>query len=137
MRDERRHKLLIRLLIAPEGLGSFWDGAVENGCAVLKRMRQRHVRLNPVQAIFLERQGAKKRRSEPEWVNGGADIVNKPREGQLGRTSAAADGWVRFENENGKFLLREADGCGEAVGAGTNHDRIVGNPARHSAFSKP
>ena len=96
-----------------------------NGRAVIKRMRQRQVRLNPFQAIIGQGQALEEGGTHPQRVNGGADVVAEAGQGQFGRAHPAADGFFGFQQQHPPALARQGDGGGQAVGAGTYYNRIV------------
>jgi hypothetical protein len=87
--------------------------------------------MNPFQTVVFERKLAEEGRAQTERVNRGADIMNKPGQGQLSRARPASEGIVRFYDKNRQAFLRKADSRGEPVGTRTNDDRIVGDVLRH------
>src|SRR5205823_686823 len=64
---------------------------------------------------------AQERRGHGERVDGGADIVPVPRQGELSRPAAAANGVPSLDQENRPAGRGEDDGSGQAVRARSHH----------------
>ena len=58
-------------------------------------------------------------------MDGRADIVDEPRQGELGRTDPAADGVAGLEHRHGPTGLSEDDGGGQSVWTGSDDDGVV------------
>src|ERR1043165_3932243 len=86
-----------------------------SGGAVIERMSQRDLRLNPFQAEVFERQGFEKGRSGTHWMNRGANIMNKSRQSESGRARAAANGGVAFHYQHRTSGLGQSNGGGQAL----------------------
>src|SRR5215216_859355 len=81
--------------------------------------------------MVLERERPEKRRGVAEGVDGGAEVVYKSGEGQLGGAGAAADRALGLDDGDRAAVAGELDGGCEAVGAGTDHHSVVGRASGH------
>jgi len=72
-------------------------------------------RLNPFEAMLIEREGPEKRRRDRKWMDRGADIVNKTWKCKLGGLNAAPEGMFSFEDGYLPTGLRENDPSCEAI----------------------
>jgi hypothetical protein len=84
----------------------------QHGRPVVERVRRRRIRLDPLD-VELER--AKERRSQTERVDRGADVVDEPRQRQLGRPQAAAELLLRLVNLDLQAGSRKRDRRREAI----------------------
>src|SRR5579863_905134 len=76
--DQTVEHALVALGVWTKNRGGFIDGAQQNGGgAVVERMRQRDRRLDPREAVLLERQRAEERRDNGHGVHGRANVVEK------------------------------------------------------------
>ena len=66
----------------------------------VKRVGDRGVRVDPLQPVFRERQSTKERRCDRHRVNGGADVMNEPRQGERCGSRATSDDVGRFHDQN-------------------------------------
>src|SRR2546423_1519527 len=88
-------------------------------------MRERNVGMNPLEPESFQGQLTKKWRSDCEWMNRRAKIMDKPRQCQLGGgTRSAADAGICFQHENRATGARQRDGCGETVRTAPDNDRV-------------
>jgi hypothetical protein len=123
--SERTKQLRIGFTIAAERC----RGAVKitmktDSSSVIEGMRERNVRLNPLQTESLERKAFKKWRTRGKRMNGGTNIMNETRQRQLSRTRSATDGVARFEDENGTSGARQDDRRGETIWSRTDNYRV-------------
>lgn len=108
--NERLHQLLIRGSVATKSCRGCANGAFQNrGCAVVKRMGYRGGRVDVMESVLIQRQGAKKRRTGGERMHRRADVVNEARQRQLCGASTAAYCFCGFANEHGAARARQSD----------------------------
>ena len=99
-----------------------------HGGAIIERMGEWCIGLDPAQAEALQRQRFQKWRGNAQGVGRGAQVVAEPRQRDLGRGAGATDSLVALPYRNGHALPRQRDGGGETVDPGT-HD--IGGTKRH------
>ena len=129
---QRAEELAVGVAVDVQARRGGVDGAVDDrGGAVVERMGDLVRRLDEGESVLVQRQGAEERRGLRGRMDCRADVVAESGEGQLLRPRAAADGFIRLQDENGEPFPGESDGGREAVRAGTDHDGIVG--LRHGA----
>ena len=88
-------------------------------------MRERRFRVNPFEAVFLERQGTQERRGDGHGMHRGTHIVEVAGEGEGLRTHAAANLVLRLQDEYGSASARENDSGGQAIWARSDNNRVV------------
>jgi hypothetical protein len=71
--------------------------------------------MDPLETKLCQRQAPEERRGESRGMDRGADVMNKPRLGQLCRTCSPADRIARFEDANGATCAGDFDGRRKAV----------------------
>jgi len=74
--------------------------------------------------VELEVDRLEERGGSRERVDGGADIVPKTRQRELGRAGPAADRVTRFDDEDRASGLGQRDRGGEAVRPSADDDRV-------------
>jgi hypothetical protein len=82
-------------------------------------------RVDELETVVGEREVAKGRRGCAERVEGRADVVDEPRERELGGARAAPDRLLRLADEDGPARPRERDGGREPVRPGPDDDGVV------------
>ena len=87
--------------------------------------------MDPLQPVVFEGERPEKRRGVAQRVDGGAEVVHKAGERGLGGAGAAADCAFGLDDGDGATAAGELDGGREAVGAGANHDSVVGASSGH------
>jgi len=114
--------------IASEGGGRIGKGTKERcgGKIAWEGVGKRDVRMDPIKAEALEAQGAKEGGAGGHGVDGGAGIMDEAGEGQLRGADGAARGFHGLENEDAEAGAGQANGGGEAIGAGADYDGIGG-----------
>src|SRR5207248_6272441 len=119
--DERA----LRGSVGAERVGRAIRRALDHGGrAIVERMREHDLRLDPREAVFGEWKGAEERRRDREGVNRGTDVVHESRPRQLLRPRAAADCRRRLVDHDAPPRLRHRNRRGEAVGARPDDDCI-------------
>ncbi len=122
---EPSKEALVGRSIAPECGCRRVDGALDDrGRPIVERVGQHGGRLNPFEAMLIEREGPEKRRRDGKRMDRGADIVNKTGQCKLGGLNAAPDGVFSFEDGDLPTGLREDDGGCEAIRSRADDDRI-------------
>jgi hypothetical protein len=116
------------------GDGGF-EGVFEgDGGAVVEWMGYGDWRLDPAEAVVGERETAEEGAGDAEGVAGGAEIVVEAGEGDFGGGARSPERGVALVDCDGDASLREGNGGGEAVGAGTDD---VGGLERHVVVMLP
>ncbi len=83
------------------------NGAFQHdGGAVIQRVGQRNVRVDPLQAMLRQWEVFETGRADGQGVNRGADVVDKSGQRQLERPRAAADGGRAFVDGDGMASAR-------------------------------
>ncbi len=124
--DERPEDAGVGIRVPAEPLRGLLDRAAqEDGLAPVERMGERQRRLDPLEAVILERNRPEEGRSGGHRMNRRAEVVDEPRERQLAGAEAAADLLGRLANEHRAARSRELDRGREAVGAGADDDGVV------------
>ncbi len=89
---QRLEQTAPRLSVGAEAGASCFQRAVENQrSAVIEWMRERRLRLDPLETIVRQRVLLKARRRDSQRVYGGADVMLESRQRQLGCARAPAD----------------------------------------------
>jgi hypothetical protein len=128
--DQGADQQPVRAVVATEPGGRRQQAVLEQNCRpILKRMCGRRIRLNPLD-VELER--AKERRSETKRVDRRADVVDEPRQRQLGGPQAAAELLLRLVNLDLQAGTRKRDRRREPVRPGADNDR-----PRHDGIQPP
>ena len=77
-RGERRDQTAVRSAVRAEPRRGRIHGALEDhGGAVVERMRERRVRLDPLEAVLVQRESVEERRHQGERMDRGADVVHE------------------------------------------------------------
>ena len=114
--DERPKEAGVGISVPAEPLRGLHDRAAQHdGLAVVERMRERKRRLDPLEAVILERNRPEERRGGGHRMDRRAEVVDEPGERQLARAEAAADLLGRLANEHRAAGPGELDRGGEAV----------------------
>ncbi len=113
--------------IAAEGGRGVVDRAVQDrGAPSVEWMGQRHVGMDPFQAVRAERSGGfdltERRRSDGERMDRRADVVNRSRDGEFLRARATARAGSRFVDRDVPTGARQRDRRHQPVRAGTDDD---------------
>ena len=123
--DEGRVQREPSLRAVAETQGSDLERSLEQDrLPPVERMSQWRRRLDPLEAKLGKREAAEERRGQREGMNGGADIVRKAGEGELGRSEPASDGGLCFAQHGLESRLGKRDGRGETVRAGADDDGV-------------
>lgn len=118
MGDERLHQTAPGFCVPAErGLGVVEITLEGDGRAVVEGMGERGRRVNPPEAVGMQRQGRKERRTGGERMDSRSEIVEEAGEGELKGAGGAARLRFGLEDVDAKASLRKDDGGGEAVGA--------------------
>jgi hypothetical protein len=96
----------------------------DDGSTVIKGMRNGYLGLYPRQAVLFQRQRAEKWRGHTERVNGGANVMSEPGQGELCGAGPSASGVCAFDYQNPSPRLTETHCGGQPVGPGTDNDGI-------------
>ena len=83
-------------------------------------MGERGGRVDPLETVTLETEGAEEWRAEAEGVHGGAEVMVEAGEGEVRRAAATADGRLGLIDIDLETSLGEDDGGGESVWAGAD-----------------
>jgi hypothetical protein len=94
-------------------------------------MRQRSRRCDEFKAVALQGQAAEEGRSRGQRVDGGADIVDEPGQGQSGRPGASPEQVFGLQHCDFPAAASELDRGRQAVGSGAHHDRVRSGGLRH------
>src|SRR5216684_2079901 len=121
MSDEWLQQAAPALAVATQHRFGVAEIAFESdGSAIVEGMRERRRRVNPLQAVFLQRERRKKWRAGGERMDRGAKIMEETRECELEGARGAAGLRLSFKDIHLRAALREDDRGGEAVGSGTD-----------------
>src|SRR6266851_3108368 len=121
MSDEWLQQAAPALAVATQHRFGVAEIAFESdGSAIVEGMRERRGRVNPLQAVFLQRERRKKWRAGAERMDRGAKIMEETRECELEGARGAAGLRLSFKDIHLRAALREDDRGGEAVGSGTD-----------------
>ncbi len=122
---ERPHEPPVAPCVNPERGGRVGDGADEQrGAPVVERVRESRRRLDPLDAVLLERHRAQERRGDGERMDRRADVVDEARQRQLGRPAAAAERFLGLQHPHRQPGPGEMDCRGEAVRPRPDDNRI-------------
>src|SRR5215213_4453732 len=88
-------------------------------------MRERDLRVDPLDAPAFERQRPEERRDDADRVYGRAHVAPEAGRRQLKRARAAADGLLRFEHADREPTPRKLYPSAQAVRPRADHDRVV------------
>ena len=92
---------------------------------IVKRMRQRRWRRQPPHAVIGQAEVREDRRHDAHRVDGGANIMQMPRECQTLGPTSAANGFLRFENFDRQASAGENHGRRQAVRTRADDHRIA------------
>src|SRR5436190_14372790 len=93
--------------------------------AVIERMCQWYLRLNPFETESFQRKRLEKRRPCSQRMHCRTNVVQKSRPRELSRARASANGRVPFANEHGTSRARQRDRGGKTVRSRSNYNCIV------------
>ncbi len=93
--------------------------------AVGEGVRERRGRCHPLHAERRRVEGAQEGRDRGEGVDGGADVVTEPRQGQRLGAAAAPDPVRGLDDVDGPAPLRQRDRGGQTVGSGPDDHRVM------------
>ena len=123
---QRRHQPAVGGPVRPERGRGRVERAVEYGRRpAVQGVGERQLRVDPRQAVPLQRQGAEERRADGQRVDRRTDVMHEARQRQFLRARAAADGVLRLEHGHGAPGAGQGDRGAEAVGARTDHHCVV------------
>lgn len=129
VRRERPKEATPTLAVAAENRLGVAEIALERDRgAIIEGMREGRRRVNPLQAIFLQRERSKKWRARSERVDRGTKIMEVAWKRELESARGASGLRLSFENVHVHAALRKGNGRGQAVGSRTddassaNHD---------------
>lgn len=114
----------VRRGVRPQPTGSFGQAPEREHGAVLERMSDLGLGLDPPEPMARERKPEEEGRASTQRVDGAADVVHKSRERQLGRAAAATHRFGSLEELNLETGLCQSDRGRETVGSGTHHHGI-------------
>src|SRR5206468_5082011 len=104
--------------VAPQPGGSLLDRSIDDRTgAVIERVCQHRRRLDLLESVSLERQGAEEWRNAGERMDGRTDVVNKTGQRQLSRSHAAANDRLGLEDDDLAAGLGYHNRGGQAVRA--------------------
>ena len=133
---ERCEDAPVRARIGAKAVGCVLDRPDErDGAPVRQRMRERHVRVDPLEPVLSQTQPGEERRSRRHRVDRRADVVHEAWQRQRRAPGTASDGRLRLVDAHAKSGPCELDGCGEPIRA-TPHDDGVGHDGRVSSQSR-
>ncbi len=95
-----------------------------DGGAVVEWMRDRDVRMDPLQPVAREIELGEERRGRAQRVDRRAHVVHESRQRQPGAARAAADGRFRLVDPDAEARARKHDGSREPVRAATDDGGI-------------
>src|SRR5437588_12566259 len=84
--------------------------------AVIERMCQWYLRLNPFETESFQRKRLEERRPCSQAMHSRTNPVQKSRLRKLSRARASSNSRVRFANEHGTTRARQRDPGGKAIG---------------------
>ena len=112
--------------IAGQAVAGGGDRAVEGGRnAAAEGMGERDLRVDPLETVAFQAEGAKKGRGGGQRMNGGTEIVDEAGEGQLRGAGGAAGAALAFQDQDAEAGAGEHDGSGKPVGPRPHDNRIV------------
>jgi hypothetical protein len=129
------HQFSVGVTVPPPHVvtGSFQRTLEQNDgrtARAVERMRQRRVRMHPLEAVGFERQGSEKRRAGGERMNRRPEIVNEARQRQGQRAACAADGRGRLDQRDRAAGLRQRYRGSQTVRSGANDNGVVRGPRK-------
>ena len=133
--DERAVETPVCISVAPEPGGRCADIALQYRSAIpSQRMREGDLRMDHLEPVLRQRKAAEERRREDQRMDRGADVMDEPGTGQLGRPRSPTDLSVALDQEDRRALSSQGHRRGKAIGARTDDDRIeIAHPT--SAFN--
>ena len=135
--DEGLEQAPVRGSVLAEAGRGLRDGALEHSRrSVVERMCERRRRVDPLQAVLLERQRAQERRADRPRVDRRADVVAEARQRQLGRPHPAADRVGGLEHQHRTARPRKDDRRCQSVRAGTDDDGVGHRPSVLSGLGR-
>jgi len=124
--NDRPNKPLISLSIRSQQFTRLLDGSIKNRRApIVKRMRQRNSRINPLKPVFAQWQRSQKRRSNRHRMHRRTHIVRESRQRQLLRTHPPANSLLGFKHQNRSPRARQYNSRGQSVRARADDNAIV------------
>ena len=122
--DQRLEQLPVGPPVGPKpGRGLEHRALEHDRCPVVHGMRERRGRMDELEAMIGQRQGAQKRRREGERMDGGARVVYEPGQRQLSGATASAERLRTLQHAYAVARPRRDDRGGEAVRSGSDDDR--------------
>ena len=122
MLDERLHKFEPGSAVRTERLSGCIEIAIEQDCgAVIERLRERGGRLNPREAMVVQRQRREERRAHGEGMHGRSEVVDEAGERQFHGARGATGSCFGFEYVDFEAGLSQDDGRRESVGTGADY----------------
>ena len=116
----------VGLGVRPEAVGGLVHRPVEHpGPSAVERVGEGELGLEPAQPVALERQLRQVGRAGRERVDGRADVVAEPGQGQLGRAGATADRVPALDDQHGTAGRGQGDRGRQAVGPRSDDDGVV------------
>src|SRR6056300_1736725 len=97
-------------------------------------MRQRQVRMNPLEPIIAKRKRLQKGRSQSHRMNRRTNIVAKSRQGQFRGASSPARRFVPLYHKNFLPFLSKPDRCSKAIRSRPNDYAVVFGGVIHPAL---
>ena len=121
---ERLEQAAVGTLVGPEpGRGPRHRALQHHRGPVVQRMRERGRRVDELETVTCQRQGAQERRGERQRLHRGARVVHQPRQRQLGGAAASAERLRALQHTYGVARPRHDDRSRQPVGARPDDDR--------------
>ena len=139
--DERPEQTSVCLGVGAEPVGGLVDRPVQHGGApAVERMYERHVGLDPLEAVITQRQVAlgdrsERRRPDGKRMDRGAHVVQHPGQREFLGAGSAARPSRGLEHGHVPTCPGERDRRHEAVGSGADDQRADRSGSSHSPWS--
>ena len=124
MADQRAHQARIGNAVAAESSHRFVDRTAQRCRRAIEGMSEGNLRVDVLEAVALQRQGAKERRPHCQRMNGRTDVMGEAGQRQLRRARAAADRVLGFEDGHRLASLSEPDRRRQSVRTRPDHHGI-------------
>ena len=120
------HQPQVRTAIGPQAVRRrLYRTLHDRGRSVVEGMRKLELGKGEFEAEPIELEISQGRRRKCQWMDRRAHVVNKSRQGQLGRARPTPDRVGALKNEDGGARPRQRDRGGEAVGARADNYGVV------------
>ena len=136
--DDRFDEVAPCVAISVEGSAGVVERSREEGCtAVVQRVGEVDLRVDPLEAVVGEGQRAQEGRRRGERMHRRAHVVGHPGDCQFSGAGAAARVIGGLDHEHRAPGVGDRDRSGEPVRTGADDDRVVAHPASSSSAVAP